>query len=267
MLDAAPRKTQNGTVGSNYDRYVYSIMATVLSELEPDTFHQEIVRCVEVIKSRQLGSGMWSYRDPNKNERDEYKDGYAQARPNDFELPQAFYAVCGLESARVHANIQVDTEIFMKALRGILYTQNLNGTFSNYPEKSTRDYGMRCDLTAWGLGMVAVCIRNGLVDIEQDPDLLIRALIGREAARLLLVNCSRVTSPLSYQLRELAFTFGNKGVISENAADTAIKFAPLIGTSGLYTQGYPEPADSDAPPWIDEPVIEAKNKTHKSSTR
>jgi hypothetical protein len=214
---------------------------------------------------------MWSYRDPTAKERDDYRDGYSQANPSDFELPQAFYAVCGLESAKVHGEVPVDTEIFIKALRGILYTQNLDGSFSNYPQPSPRVLAGagRADLTAWGLGVVATCVRNGLLDIEQDPDLLARALIGREAARMLLVKHAAAHSDPAaanenglsgaYPLRELAFTFGNDGLLG--AGDYASLERPMVfGGGQLYCFGFPEPPDSTSPPWIDEPVIEAKTK-------
>lgn len=264
-------KAPTKVIAKNTDRYVYSIMATVLSELDPAEYKKQIARCVEVIRSRQLGSGMWSYRDPTDQERDDYKDGYTQAQPSDFELPQAFYAVCGLESAKVHGEIPVDTEIFMKALRGILYTQNLDGGFSNYPQPSPRVVvsGGRPDLAAWGLGVVAICLRNGMLDIEQEPDLLARAFIGREAARQLLARHAAAKAPAfqlefgglagAYPLRELAFTFGNDGLMS--ASDYAALERPSIyGGATLYTHGYPEPPDSTSPPWVDEPVIEIKSK-------
>jgi hypothetical protein len=260
--------TQPAASAKNQDRYVYSILATVLSELDPTEYHKEIARCVEVIRARQLGSGLWSYRDPTDKERDDYQDGYTQANPTDFELPQAYYAICGLESAKVHGEIPVDTEIFLKALRGILYTQNLDGGFSNYPQPSPRvaPGNSRPDLAAWGLGVVAICLRNGMLDIEQEPDLLARAFIGREAARLLLVKhaaSSVEATPAmnslggAYPLRELAYTFGNDGLISPAEYQSLEKGFGFAGEQ-LYVHGYPEPADSTSPPWSDEPSIEIK---------
>ncbi|MFH1024569.1 MAG: hypothetical protein V1809_14405 [Planctomycetota bacterium] len=157
-------------------------------------------------------------------------------------MPQAFYAVSGLESARMRAGIGIDPEVFRRALAGILYTQNNDGSFSNYPSPDPQaSYGK--GVSAWGLGMTAICLRNAADVIAlEDPELFVRGLIAREAGRRFLRRAS--SDGYFFPVRELAYTLGNEGMISENDYRTL-----ACGRADGYDAGLPEPPSDRTPHW------------------
>ncbi|MFH1022928.1 MAG: hypothetical protein V1809_06025 [Planctomycetota bacterium] len=235
--------------GVSPDRYVYSIGSTLLSEFDPVGCLPAIDTCVKVILSRQLKSGLWSYRDPAPGEAQGNSLGDdAYESPNDFELPQAFYALSGLEGARIRAKVAIDPVVFRRALQGTLYTQNLDGGFDNYPNPEPKTRSHR-HLTAWGTGMVAICLRSGGPPVWDDAELLVRGLIAREAGRRLLLDRAGEKN-LSYvfPLRELAWTLGNAGAVGDaDYPGPPVKGAPVGAPT--YATGLPEPSGSATPPW------------------
>ena len=271
-----PAKPRNGFItaaqpSSPYsceDRYFYSIMATVLSESDPGKYHAAIDNCVKAIVFRQLGCGLWSYRDPSPEERENFKDGYENAPASDYEFPQAFYALSGLESAIVNADAKVDPVIFLRAMRGLLYSQYLDGSFSNYPQPSTRQsrafqYSW-VSHTATGLGMLAICLRQGKSALADEPDVITRGFIARQGAWTVLrqrVLNGDVTAAegsdfavyaVMFSLRELAYTFGNEGLISEAELSSIAAHTKTLKPNlpmNVYQAGFPEPDDTTTPPW------------------